>query len=177
MFHILRSSDIISIAVIFIFCLPVSLEFFLCSYRSNLSQVIFKIDVMRNFKISYTKPAVSNSLLNRRKKKIWKKPSQQLCSRRLILVLSMLSAKESRQTDHFISTVPRSCCSQFFYKISVLSYWVKLTLKHLGYHILLVKLQVRNFLQRKVAIAGVFLLVLQKKKKKNRSAAFYNMIG
>lgn len=69
MFHILRSSDIISIAVIFIFCLPVSLEFFLCSYRSNLSQVIFKIDVMRNFKISYTKPAVSNSLLNRRKKK------------------------------------------------------------------------------------------------------------
>ena len=58
---------------------------------------------MKNFKISYSKPAVSNALLDRRKIKIWRKSSQQLCSRRLTLALSMLSAKESRQTDHFSS--------------------------------------------------------------------------
>ena len=103
MFHILRYSDIISIAAIFIYCLPVSLKFFLCCYRNNLSQVIFKKDVIKNFKINYAKLAVSNALLDCRKIKIWKKSSQQLCSRRLTLALSMLYAEQSRQTDYFNS--------------------------------------------------------------------------
>lgn len=175
MFHILRSSDIISIAVIFIFCLPVSLEFFLCSYRSNLSQVIFKIDVMRNFKISYTKPAVSNSLLNRRKKKIWKKPSQQLCSRRLILVLSMLSAKESRQTDHFNSAqkllftiLLQNICSELLGKTHI---------KALGIPYPFSKVAGSQLFAKKGRHCRCFPVSFAKKKKKNRSAAFYNMIG
>ena len=176
MFHILRSSDIISIAVIFIFCLPVSLEFFLCSYRSNLSQVIFKIDVRRNFKISYTKPAVSNSLLNRKKKKIWKKPSQQLCSRRLILVLSMLSAKESRQTDHFNSAqkllftiLLQNICSELLGKTHI---------KALGIPYPFSKVAGSQLFAKKGRHCRCFpVSFAKKKKKKKRSAAFYNMIG